>query len=122
MTGSVRAALRRELDTALKARDRTAISALRAALGALDNAEAADPAAAPPMESGVIAGGVAGLGAGEVARRELSDAEQRDLLRAEVTKWRAVAEQFERAGRPDDAQQQHAQADVVSRLLDDGSR
>lgn len=122
MTGSVRAALRRELDTALKARDRTAISALRAALGALDNAEAADPAAAPPMESGVIAGGVAGLGAGEVARRELSDAEQRDLLCAEVTKWRAVAEQFERAGRPDDAQQQHAQADVVSRLLDDGSR
>lgn len=122
MTGSVRAAVRRELDTALKARDRTAISALRAALGALDNAEAADPAAAPPMESGVIAGGVAGLGAGEVARRELSDAEQRDLLCAEVTKWRAVAEQFERAGRPDDAQQQHAQADVVSRLLDDGSR
>ena len=122
MTGSVRAALRRELDTALKARDRTAISALRAALGALGNAEAADPAAAPPMESGVIAGGVAGLGAGEVARRELSDAEQRDLLCAEVTKWRAVAEQFERAGRPDDAQQQHAQADVVSRLLDDGSR
>lgn len=122
MTGSVRAAVRRELDTALKARDRTAISALRAALGALDNAEAADPAAAPPMESGVIAGGVAGLGAGEVARRELSDAEQRDLLCAEVTKWRAVAEQFERAGRPDDAQQQHAQADVVTRLLDDGSR
>ena len=122
MTGSVRAAVRRELDTALKARDRTAISALRAALGALDNAEVADPAAAPPMESGVIAGGVAGLGAGEVARRELSDAEQRDLLRAEVIKWRAVAEQFERAGRPDDAQQQHAQADVVSRLLDGGSR
>lgn len=121
MTDDVRAVLRRALDTALKARDRTAISALRAALGALDNAEAADPSAAPAAESGIIAGGVGGLGAAEVPRRELSDAEQRGLLREEIATWRTVADQFARAGRPDDAEQQHAEADVVGRVLDDGS-
>jgi hypothetical protein len=56
----------------MKARDTVAVKALRSALSAIDNAEAADPADADDVQLGVIAGGVAGLGAGEVARRQLS--------------------------------------------------
>ena len=119
MTVGVRDALRRALDTAFKARDRTAISALRAAIGTLDNAEAADPSVAPAGESGIIAGGVRGLGAGEVARRQLSDDEQRDILRAELAHWRSVAEDYERAGRPSDAATQRAQADAIAHVLDE---
>lgn len=54
------------------ARQTHAVAALRVALAAIDNAEAAGPSAAPPLQHGVIAGGVAGLGAGEVPRKMLS--------------------------------------------------
>ena len=61
--------LRRALTAALKARDAVAVSALRSALAAIENAGAVDPGHAPPPGSGPIAGAVDGLGAAEVERR-----------------------------------------------------
>ena len=76
-----RATLRDALLAARKDRDATRVSVLRSALSAIDNAETPDAASVDAPASETIAGGVAGLGAAEVARRELSDAQIRDLLR-----------------------------------------
>jgi uncharacterized protein YqeY len=98
-----RARIRRALTAAMKARDATAISALRSALAAIDNAEAPDVSEAPAGQTGVIAGGVAGLGAGEVARRELSDAEVEAIVRGEITERQSEAGDRERTGHHDRA-------------------
>jgi hypothetical protein len=65
-------ALREALREARRARRAHAVAVIRETLAAIDNAEAAEPDAAPPVQHGVIAGGVPGLGAGEVPRRVLS--------------------------------------------------
>jgi uncharacterized protein YqeY len=44
--------LRRALPAAMKARDRPAVTALRSALAAIDNAGAVDPAQAPSASGG----------------------------------------------------------------------
>ena len=75
--------------SARKDRDATRVAALRSALSAIDNAEAVD-ATQDVFASGSIAGAVTGLGAAEVTRRELSDAQIRELLRAEVDERTAV--------------------------------
>jgi hypothetical protein len=46
--GDIRTRMRRALTAAIKARDRSAVTALRSALAAIDNAEAVDPATTPP--------------------------------------------------------------------------
>jgi uncharacterized protein len=46
--GDIRTRMRRALTAAMKARDRSAVTALRSALAAIDNAEAVDPANTPP--------------------------------------------------------------------------
>ena len=79
-----RSTLREVLLAARKDRDATRIAALRSALGAIDNAETPDEVRIEAASSGKIAGSVAGLGAAEVPRRELSDKQIRDLLQAEV--------------------------------------
>src|SRR4029077_17664462 len=76
--------LREALLAARKDRDATRVSALRSALSAIDNAETPDGARVDAPSSGMIAGGVVGLGAAEVARRDLSDAEIRSLLHGEI--------------------------------------
>src|SRR2546421_1109786 len=69
----LRPRLREALRAAMKARDLTAVAALRMTLGAIDNAEAVDVSDAPSPKGGVIAGAVTGLGAGEATRRSLSE-------------------------------------------------
>jgi uncharacterized protein len=124
-----RATLRDALLAARKDRDATRVSALRSALSAIDNAGAVPTAtsgSATPVSmnqdapsSGTIAGGVVGLGAAEVARRELSDAEIRDLLRAEVEERLAAAEQFTTGGNGERAASLRAEAAVLSDVLGD---
>jgi uncharacterized protein YqeY len=79
-----RTKLRDALLAARKDRDTTRVAALRSALSAIDNAETPDNAQVDAPSSGAIANAVVGLGAAEVARRELSDAQIRSLLRGEV--------------------------------------
>jgi uncharacterized protein YqeY len=111
---SMRAALR----TAMKARDKPATAAMRAALSIIDNAEAADLADAPAVEDGHIAGGVAGLGAGEVARQQLSDAALVALLRDEVERWESTARDADGLGRADDAEQLRAEIAALRPYLE----
>lgn len=89
---------------------------LRSLLGAIDNAEAADVSAAPEAQTGVIAGGVAGVGAGEVARRMLHAPALVAVLDAEVASRTSAAQQFEVAGRADRVESLRAEIEVLVSL------
>ena len=113
-----RARLRHALTAAMKARDASAVSALQSALGAIDNAEAPDASEAPAVQPGVIAGGVAGLGAGEVVRRALSEPEVEAILRGEISERQSEATDRERTGHHDRAAALLAEAAALARILD----
>ena len=114
-----RTTLREALLAARKERDATRVSVLRSALSAIDNAETPDGAEVDAPASSAIAGGVAGLAAAEVARRELSDAQIRNLLRAEVDERLTAAQQFTSGGHPERAAMLRAEATVLTDLLGD---
>ncbi|WP_319457793.1 MULTISPECIES: GatB/YqeY domain-containing protein [unclassified Mycobacterium] len=111
-----RATLRGELMAARKERDAVRVSALRSALSAIDNAETPD---GPAPRAGAITDSAMGLGAAEVARRTLTDAEIRTVIRAEVDERIEAAEQLASAGRPDRAADVHAEIAVLTGLLED---
>ena len=112
--------LRTALRQAMSARDAVAISALRSALAALDNAEAVSlPASDKPTVAThpTIAGSTVGVGAAEVERRELSGDEERAVLQQEVDERLAAASQADLGGRPDRAVRLRAEAEVLVRHL-----
>jgi uncharacterized protein len=114
---SLRERLRAALPAAMKARDRAAVAALRSTLAAIDNAEAVAPA-------GEAAGGQAieqvaiGVGATEVERRELTDSEIDQVVRAEIADREAAADDYDRAGHTDRASQLRAEARALAAHLD----
>jgi uncharacterized protein YqeY len=114
-----RTTLRDALLVARKERDAARVSVLRSALSAIDNAETPDDASVDAPASATIAGGVAGLGAAEVARRQLSDAQIRVLLRAEVEERLTAAHQVAAGGHDDRAAALRAEAVVLTDLLGD---
>jgi uncharacterized protein YqeY len=115
----IRSRLRAALRDALAARNAVAVSALRSALGALDNAEAVDvgPAAAVPASSPHIAGAVAGLGAAEAERRVLSTAEAEAVVRAEVGERELAADEYDKAGHAGVAARLRREALVLIQVL-----
>jgi uncharacterized protein YqeY len=116
------AGLRRALTEARKARDATAVSALRSAIAAIDNAGAVTaPKHSPTVEAGNrITGTVGGRGSGEAARRELSPGEVRALLEAEVEERGAAARTYENHGRGDQATKLREEAEIIASLLSAG--
>jgi uncharacterized protein len=114
-----RTRLRTELLAARKDRDVARVSALRSALSAIDNAETPDGVRLDAPSSGKIAGGVVGLGAAEVERRELSDAQIRELLRAEIDERVTAAQQAAGGGHGERATLLRAEAAVLTTLLGD---
>lgn len=121
MVGTMRDRLRAALKVAMKARDAAAVNALRTALAAVDNAEAvAGPTAATaPLVEGVIAGAAAGVGATEVARRELTEDEVTAIVAAEVDERRAAADDYRTAGQFGRAARLTAEADALAAHLPD---
>lgn len=106
--------LRAAVPTAMKARDRRTVSALRSALAAIDNAEAVEIRDA---RAGAIEMSPVGPGAAEVARRELTEAEIAAVVRGEVEERRAAAVAYEAVGRGDKAAELTAEADALSAHL-----
>ena len=123
-----RETLRAQLLTARKDRDQTRVSALRSALSTIDNAETpgadtSDKAQPDRATSdGAIAGATTGLGSTEVARRQLTDAQIRGLLRAEVDERLRAAEQLADNGAEDRAAAVRSEADVLTAVLADESK
>jgi uncharacterized protein YqeY len=117
-SGALRPRLRRALLEAMRARDRAAVPALRSALAAIDNAEAVAVQHAATSE-GVVAGALTGLRAGEAPRRQLSEAEVVELVRAEVAGRRTAAAEYRQLGDSERASRLTAEADTLAALLAD---
>jgi uncharacterized protein YqeY len=115
----MRTSLRRDLTAALKTRDRVAITALRSALAAIENAEAlsiehtSDRAA----EHGHIAGAATGVGAAEAERRHLTEVDLHAIVEQEVHERSVAAEEYEQIGRHHLAEQLRSEAEVLSQYL-----
>ncbi len=114
---SLRARLRAALPDAMKRRDRAAAAALRSALGAIDNAEAVDVA---EVRAGAVESSPVGLGAAEVRRRELTEADIERIVRAEVDERLTAASEYEALGRSDRADQLRAEAATLGEHLPPG--
>ena len=112
-----RTRIRTDLLAARKARDTVRVAALRSALAAIDNAETPDLTLHIADDSGVIAGATTGLGAAEVARRELSGAQIRDLMGVEIAERLHAAHTIDAHDR-ERADTLHAEAAIVRDLLD----
>lgn len=110
--------LRRDLQAAMKARHRDEVSILRVLIGAIDNAEAEDLTTLAPSggSSGHVAGGRAGAGSTEVARRRLSSADLQQILVDEVTALTDQATHYEAAGEHEKAAHLRAQAHFAARF------
>jgi hypothetical protein len=118
MTGTtLRERLNGSLGAAMRRKDGVAVSALRSAIAALDNAAAVRPSVAdgPTVASHPrLAGTVHGVGGAEVPRRTLTDDEQRAVLQAEIDERLSAAAQFDLGGRPDRADRLRAEAAVLA--------
>ncbi|MFI6999547.1 hypothetical protein [Nocardia sp. NPDC050175] len=110
----LRERMRAALSLAMKSRDRQAITALRSTLGAIDNAEAVDVG---EQRAGAVEGSAVGLGVAEVARRELTEDDIEQIVRAEITERHTVAEEYDGMSRSDHAEDLRAQAKVLAALL-----
>jgi uncharacterized protein len=97
----------------MKAGDRVAVSALRATLGAIDNASAVPVSSTVDRELAIERSPV-GVCAADVARRVLTDAEVAGILRDAVAEREEAAVGYERAGHPDRARRLRAEAAVLS--------
>lgn len=114
----MRTSLRSDLTAALRARDRVAIAALRAALAAIDNAESVPVHHVPQEAAEHVAGAAAGLGAAEAERRHLTDADLRAIVANEVAERDSAAAEYTRLGRADAAARRTAEADVLRPYLE----
>lgn len=118
MPEPLRTRLRAGLTDAMRAGDRAAVSVLRVALAAIDNAEAVPPGDAPsPPGDGSFAGSTRGLGAGEGERRSLDDAEIAAIVATEIEQLLAGAAEYEDIGRGDAATELRQQAAVLDAFL-----
>jgi len=113
---SLRQRLRAALPAAMKSRDRAAMSALRATLAAIDNAEAVAPAGGE-VRGQAIEQVAIGVGATEVARRALTDIEVEEIVRTELAERETAAAAYDRAGRSERAEQLRSEARALAAHL-----
>jgi hypothetical protein len=116
----LRSALRARLTIAMRERDHHAVSAIRSALAAVENAEAVPTdGSLAATSSGRVAGAVLGVGAAEARRRELSAADEVALVRAEVADLRDAARHRRGVGDADAADRREAAASLLEGVIGD---
>jgi uncharacterized protein YqeY len=108
---SLHGRLKDDLATAMKARDRDRIDALRLVVSALDNAGAVETTPTSSLLPPAV-----GLGQ-EAARRELTGREEEQLLRAEADDLLESAQTNVTAGRADEAERLGRMAAVITAYL-----
>lgn len=112
--------LREDLRTALRARDRATAGVLRTVLAAIANAEA-QPAPVLVSEAGggdgPIARAALGVGAAEVARKELTEDDVRTVVAAERDERLHAADELAAHGREVPAAQLRHEAALLDRYL-----
>ncbi|QCH24471.1 Yqey-like protein [Mycobacteroides salmoniphilum] len=113
----LRATMRTDLTAAMKTRNGPAVSALRTAIAAIDNAESVDDTARKTLDNTHIAGATRGLGSAEVARRVLSPADVRAILRAQIDDRATEAERYDTLGQAQAAARLREEAGVIAGYL-----
>jgi uncharacterized protein YqeY len=113
---ALRERLRADLTGAIKGRDKATAGVLRVALAALENAEAVDLAAGADRNLAIEQIPV-GAGATEARRRALTEAQELELLAAEMAERESAAEQYDRAGQSARAEQLRAESRVLAAYL-----
>lgn len=101
----------------MKARETDTVAALRTAIAAIDNAESVAGGDVSATTDGPFAKSAEGVGATEVARRQLSAADIAEVLGRHVHEYLSNAEDYDAMGRHEAAGQLRRQAAVVSRHL-----
>ncbi len=98
-----------------------AVSALRSAISAIDNAGAipAESGSAAETSSPHFAGATGGLGAGEAERRGLSEDQVDEIVRAEIAEREGAAREYEQRGHTDQADRLRREASVLDSALGD---
>lgn len=114
---SLRERMRQALPEAMRARDQVAVSALRGALAALDNAEAV-PLNEADLRGLALEQSPVGVGAAEAARRELSEGSMTDIVRAEAAERLETAARLTAPAHADRAARLRAEAAVLLLFLD----
>lgn len=117
MSMSLRTRMRQALPEAMRAGDKAAVSALRATLAAVDNAEAVPADVAGPRNPALEESPV-GAGATDAARRELSEGAVAAIVRAEAAERLEAATQLTALAQAKRAGRLRAEAGVLLRLLD----
>ncbi len=100
--------LKADLPAAMKARDKDKVTALRAVIAAIDNAEAVE------VDTSIVP--LVGRTA-DVPRRELSEAEVRALLQKEIDERQAAADNYDRLGYSAAANPLRAEAAVITQYV-----
>jgi membrane protein DedA with SNARE-associated domain/uncharacterized protein YqeY len=118
----LRQRLRESLKLAMSAHDSAAVAAIRSAMSAVDNAEAVDRGHEPAATDGIPGHVLLGVGAGEVARRELSTQDVLAIIQAEVSERAAAAAGYERIGRTEHASTLKAEAKALQSFLETALR
>lgn len=113
----IRELLRATLTERMRARDTDAVSALRTALAAIDNAEAV-PIEDEQRATGGSAHVVLTSGTAEVDRRELSEEQMRGLVAAEADDLAELSRRLGESGAADAARTAFEQAAHLRFLLD----
>jgi hypothetical protein len=111
---SVRTALRSAIATARKQRDRQAAAVYRAALGAIDNAEAVPVGG--EHRAGAIESSAVGIGRADRPRRALTERNMREIVCRDAEERCSVAQLIEPT-QPEAAAQLRADALLLRTLL-----
>jgi uncharacterized protein YqeY len=113
----LRERLRDALGVAIKQRDRVAVTALRSALAAIENAGAVERGESVDRRLAIEQIPV-GVGAAEVPRRVLTELDVLGIVRGEIADRESAALGYEQAGRSERAGQLREEIRVLSRHVD----
>ena len=109
--------LRAALPAAMKAHDRTAVTGIRSALSAIANAEAIDVSHGPEPQRGPILRPSTASTPGS-PRRQLSETDIVEIVRAEVVARMAAADEYDGIGHTGEAARLRSEADSLQTFLD----
>lgn len=107
--------MRSLLKTAMAERDRATASLCRSVLGAIDNAEARPVSDLPA--AGAVEGSAIGVGAADLARRQLTGAEVHAVFEEEISERRYAAEAVAEVD-PDRAAVLRREAELLASVLE----
>ncbi|AKC39453.1 response regulator receiver protein [Mycolicibacterium phlei] len=113
----LRSTMRADLSVAMKTRDSLAVSALRTAIAAIDNAESVDGATQTVQNNTHIASAASGLGSAEAARKVLSPADVRAILHAQIEDRATEAARYDVLGQAEAAAQLREEAAIIAGYL-----